>query len=165
MLKPAILYKDIIEKKFAELMYTKESFYYHGYQHCNVVPVIKPEDCYYMYAIIDDTKEGEDAVVGYLTYYINLYTDSVDRFGLISFDKGNCTVTLDTFGLLQELVKKHRRVEWNCVGGNPVARVYDKFCKKYNGYKSVHHKCTKDNEGNYLDSYTYEILDHGKEHD
>ena len=164
MLKPAILYKDIIEKKFAELMYTKSAFYYMGYPHANVLPQIKVDECYYLYAIIDESKRGEDAVVGYLTYFINLYTDSVERFGLISFDKGNYTVTFDTFALLRELVKKHRRVEWHCVGGNPAAKTYDKFCERYHGYKSVHHKCTKDADGNYLDSYTYEILDHGEEH-
>lgn len=153
MLKPAILYKTQIEQKFAELMYTEDAFLYNGYSHSCVLPEIKPEEGYYQWAILD----GE-TVVGYLTYFINGYSDSVERFGLISFDKGNLTVTLDTFTELKRLVKEHRRVEWGCVGGNPAESAYDKFCAKYNGYKSIRHKCIRDNLGNFRDSYTYEIL-------
>ena len=101
MLKPAILYKTQIEQKFAELMYTEDAFLYNGYSHSCVLPEIKPEEGYYQWAILD----GE-TVVGYLTYFINGYSDSVERFGLISFDKGNLTVTLDTFTELKRLVKE-----------------------------------------------------------
>ena len=159
-LKPAILYKEELEKLFAQYLYTKEYFYYNGYCGCNSLPNIKPEDNYYEYAIIDN-----DGVVGYITYYINVCTDSVERFGLFSFKGFNMVVGTQTRDLLIDLVKKHRRVEWRCVEGNPASKTYDHFCKRYNGYKGVFHKCLKDDEGNLLDSYTYEILDHGAPHE
>lgn len=153
MLKPAILYKEELEKKFAELLYTEDYFYYNGYAHCNDLPTIKPEDSYYQYAIID-----KDKVVGYLTYYVNMWSDSAERFGMISFNKGNLTVTMDVYAIIKELIKKHRRIEWRCIEGNPVNRIYKKIVEKYNGYISTAHKCCVDNDGNYRDSYTYEIL-------
>lgn len=156
MLKPAILYKEEIERKFAEIMYTEDAYYYMGYSHANILPEIKPGEGYYQYAVLDGNE-----VVGFLSYYINNYNDSAERFGMISFKKGNLTLTFDAYWLIKDVIKKYRRVEWHCVGGNPVAKVYDKLCEKYNGYKSVHHKCTKDLNGNYRDSYTYEILNHG----
>lgn len=156
MLKPAILFKDEIQKKFAEIMYLDDAFYYNGYAHCNLPIKIEPDECLYQLAICDN-----DEVVGYVSYRINMYTDSVDRFGLISFDKGNSTVVKDVLYLIQQLVKKYRRIEWHCVGGNPAARVYDSICERYNGYKATLHKCVRDNDGNFRDSYIYEIFRKG----
>jgi hypothetical protein len=153
MLKPAILYKEELEKKFAELLYTQDYFYYNGYAHCNDLPTIKTEDCYYQYAILDG-----DKLVGYLTYYVNMWSDSVERFGLISFEKGNLTVSADVFSKIKEMVRRYRRVEWRCIEGNPVNKVYRKLIERYNGYISTAHKCCVDNDGNYLDNYIYEIL-------
>ena len=72
--------------------------------------------------------------------------------------KGNPILGIDVFHKLEELIKTHHRVEWHVVGNNPVKRHYDKFCKRHNGY--IHHFCetTKDEKGNYIDSYTYEII-------
>lgn len=156
MLKPAILFKDEIQKKFAEIMYSEDAFYYNGYAHCNLPIKIEPDECLYQWAICDD-----DKVVGYMSYRINMYTDSVDRFGLISFDKGNPVVVSDALYRIQQLVKKYRRIEWHCVSGNPAAKVYDKLCKRYNGYKATMHECTRDNDGNFRDSYIYEIFRKG----
>lgn len=159
-LKPAVLYVEELQRLFSNYLYTKEYFYYNGYCGCNTLPNFKPEDNYYEWVIIDN-----DIVVGYITYYINVCTDSVERFGLFSFDPGNIVVGSQTKNLLVDLVSKHRRIEWRCVEGNPASRAYDIFCKRYNGYKGVFHKCVKDDDGNLLDSYTYEILDHGAPHD
>ena len=93
-----------------------------------------------------------------LTYRISDYSDTVQSFGLFSFDKGNPLLGRDVFQKLEELVKTHHRVEWCVVGSNPVKRHYDKFCKRHNGYIHHWHETTKDECGNYIDSYTYEII-------
>lgn len=38
---------------------------------------------------------------------------------------------------MEELVNIFHRVEWRMVGGNPVERSYDKFCKMHNGTKHI----------------------------
>ena len=44
------------------------------------------------------------------------------------------------------------------VGGNPVEKHYDKFCKKYHGKKFVLTDAIKDRYGKYHDDIIYEII-------
>ena len=62
------------------------------------------------------------------------------------------------FNKLKDLVHRHHRVEWCVVGNNPVKRNYDRFCKKHSGYIHHYHETTKDESGNYIDSFLYEIV-------
>lgn len=159
MLRPAILYKNEIEKHFAEVMYSDDYFYYMGYAHGHVFPEVEPRDNIYQWAIVNKT----DEVIGWLAYRIDQETDSVYNFGLYSFDKGNALVGKDVFEKIEELIANYRRVEWRVIEGNPVIRSYDKLCEKHNGYKTSLHKVTKDPYGIYKDEYIYEILSKSEE--
>ena len=154
MLKPAIIYEKELTELFKTVLYTDDYFYYVGYGHCHSLPEFKICDNYYNFAIVDN-----DKVVGYLSYYIDSGTDGVERFGLISFDKGNMTVISDTKKRFEELVKTHKRVEWRCVEGNPVSKIYDKILERYNGYKHKLHNCTLTPDGKIVGCYIYEITD------
>lgn len=154
MLVPAILYKEEIEKAFSKELYTENYFYYCGYAYCNSLTEIKAEDNVYQYAIIDKNEK----LVGYLAYRVNPNTDSIYNFGLYSFDKGNFIIGKDLFEKMEELVKKHHRIEWRMIGGNPVKKHYDKFCEKHNGNVVILHDVCKDDNDNYHDEYIYEIV-------
>lgn len=154
MLKPAILFKEEIESKFAEIMYTRDAFFYNGYCHACEPLQVDSDECAYRYAVVDK----DDNVIGFFSYSYNWYTDSIERFGLISFDKNNVTVVADVLQEMRRLVKTYRRIEWQCVGSNPVNKVYERFCKKYNGHITVHHKCVREINGEFVDSITYEIV-------
>ena len=154
MLKPAILYKDILEKKFAEYLYTDDFFWYTGYGGCNELPKLEPRDDDYKYAIVD----GKDNVIGYFAYRIEFTVDTVLNFGLYSFDKGNPLIGKDLFEKMEELVREHRRIEWRMISGNPVQKHYDKFCNKHNGNRVWLHQITKDAHGQYHDECIYEIV-------
>ena len=84
MLKPALLYTREITRKFTEHLYTTDYFYYCGYYCGNSLPKIEEEEDLYQYAIVDST----DNVIGFLRYRVNDYNDTVQDFGLFSFDKG-----------------------------------------------------------------------------
>ena len=45
------------------------------------------------------------------------------------------------------------------VGGNPIKKHYDKFCKKYDGNILKLKDVFKDRNGKYHDDYIYEIID------
>ena len=159
MLKPAIRYKDILLKKFSEVIYEDDYALYVGWPYGNDLPEIKDQECRWQWAIIDPKKDNEeDSVIGYMAYYIETLTDCVSRFGLYSFDKGNIIVGQDVFQKLEELVQDHHRVEWHMVSNNPAKRSYDRFCKKHGGniVKLTH--TSKDRHGNWLDDYIYEIV-------
>lgn len=154
MLVPAILYKEEIEKAFAKELYTENYFYYYGYAYGNSLPEIRAEDCLYQYAIVNKNER----LIGYLSYRIDSNADTVNSFGLYSFDKGNFIIGKDLFEKLEELIEKHHRIEWRMIGGNPVKRHYDKFCNKHNGNVVILHDVCKDERGFYHDEYIYEII-------
>ena len=156
MLKPALLYKEELLQKFTEQLYTPEYCLYIGCPCGTILPEITERENHYQYAILD-----KDKVVGYLAYYIDNTTDTVCSFGLYSFDKGNYKLGKDVYNKMVELVKTHRRVEWRIIGNNPTKHNYDNFCKKFNGYIHHLHETTKDIKGNYVDEYTYEIINGG----
>ena len=101
MLKPALLYTQEITRKFTEHLYTTDYFYYCGYPCGNSLPKIEEKDDLYQYAIVDKN----DDIVGFLTYRINDYSDTVHDFGLFSFDKGNPILGYDLFRKLEELIQ------------------------------------------------------------
>ena len=153
MLKPAILYKEELEKKFAEQLYSDEYYYYSGYAHCNSLQEIRAEDNIYRYAIVDN-----DEVVGWFAYNIQPETDTVYSFGLYSFAPGNPVIGIDVMRKMEELVVNFRRVEWRMIGGNKVERHYDRFCQRHNGNKVILHDVCKDNHGQYHNECIYEIV-------
>lgn len=153
MLVPALLHKEEIERKFAEVMYSDEYFYYLGYAHGHELPRIEPRDNQYQWAIVN--KDGN--LIGYLAYTIIQDTDTVTYFGMFGFD-GNPVLGFDVVKHLEELIAAHRRIEWRCIGGNPVLKHYKKFCRDHNGDYVILHDVVKDNIGNYWDEYIFEIV-------
>lgn len=156
MLKPALLYKDELNKKFAEQLYSQDYFLYTG---CDGtwVPEIKADEGTYQYVILNK----DNQVIGYFAYSINYFNDTVHNFGLYSFNKGNPIIGIDLIKKMKELIKYHHRIEWRMIAGNPVKRHYDKFCKRYNGNVVCLHDVTKNLKGQYVDEYIYEIINKG----
>ena len=157
MLRPAILYRNELLKLFSEELYTEKYYYYTGYAHSHELPNIEVRDNYYQWAIVKGTN-----VIGYLAYHVDVATDTVNRFGLYSFDKGNLTVAKDVYDKLVELVRTYHRVEWRVIEGNHAKRGYDSFCKKLGGNCVCLHDVTTDLNGNYRNEYIYEIVTENK---
>lgn len=154
MLVPAILYKEDIIKEFQKLYYTDDMLFETGCleQWCPNISDM-PKEGRFDYAITNENK-----LIGYLSYQIDYYTSKAYNFGLMSFDRGNPIIGKDLFEKLKELVSTMHRVEWRMVGGNPVEKHYDKFCKKYNGNKHILKDSIKDKNGKYRDDIIYEIV-------
>lgn len=154
MLVPAILYKEDIIKEFQKLYYTEDMLFETGcleQWHPNISDM--PKEGQFNYAITNNNK-----LIGYLSYQIDYYASKAYNFGLMSFDRGNPIIGKDLFEKLKELVSTMHRVEWRMVGGNPVEKHYDKFCKKYNGNKHILKDSIKDKNGKYRDDIIYEIV-------
>ena len=156
MLKPAILYKGELERKFLEQLYSYDFFMYLGRSHYNKMTnfdLANNNGCY-QYAIVD----ANEKLIGYFTYSVDIVDDTLCSIGLYSFSRGNFIIGKDVFNKMDELVKTHRRVEWRAVEGNPAVKSYDAFCKKHNGNKIILHKRCKAPDNTYKDLYVYEIL-------
>lgn len=154
MLKPAIIYKEEIQKKMQEYFYTEDMMFECGNILGNWTPNIEnTEDGTEQWAVIDG-----DEVIGFISYHIDWYASNVSRFGIISFDRNNPVFGFDIGKKMLEFVKKFRRIEWRMVGGNPVERHYDRFCEKFGGTKHILKDAIRDREGNYRDDVIYEIV-------
>lgn len=162
MLKPAILFKKEIENNFKKYYYTEDMMYETGYLG-NWTPDIidNPDANIYQYAIID----SKEKLIGYLDYHIDWYCSCANRFGLISFDRGNPTIGKDLYNELNKLINDYKlhRIEWRMVSGNPAERSYDRFCKKFNGTKHILKDSIKDKYGKYHDDIIYEIINNKHE--
>ena len=156
MLKPAVLYKEEIQRHILSHAYDDEMLLYTGMLGYGVPNFENDNDgCLYQYAILDG-----DKLIGYFTYWIDWHVSCVRNFGLISFDKGNKTIGIDVYRELKKIINDYRihRIEWRMVGGNPVEKHYDRFCDRYNGKKFVLTDAIKDRYGIYHTDVIYEIV-------
>lgn len=155
MLKPAVVYRDQIQKEFQRYYYTTDMMYETGCleQWCPEIAEC-PNESQFQYAIVDKNEK----LIGYLGYSVDWYASIAYNFGLFSFDRGNILVGRDVYKKLNELVNRFHRVEWRAISGNPACRSYDRFIEKHNGNKHVLKDAIRDRTGNYHDDIIYEIV-------
>jgi len=162
MLKPAIMYKDQLQKKFSEVIYSDEYYYYVGYPHANTLPEFDSIENCYRWAIVKNNSENKydenSEVIGYLAYRVDAFCNSVSSFGLFSFDPGNLQVIRDLHDHMEYLYDTYHRMEWRMIGGNHAMRGYTKFCENHNGTVHLLRDVTKDRQGNYVDEYIFEVI-------
>lgn len=153
-LKPAVAYQDQLFKLFEKELYSENFFSYTGYVGSNSVPSVNPMDDRYQYVIVN----SEDKVIGYLAYHMDSNFDTVNKFGLYSFDHSNYLIGKVLFEEMERLCGLCRRIEWRMIGGNPVEKHYDSFCEMHGGNKITLHKVAKNLDGEYFDEHIYEIV-------
>ena len=157
MLIPAILKKQEIEQAFKRYYYTDDMMYETGGL-SNWIPNIQEEteSGRFQYAIVN----SKEYLIGYLDYHIDWYSSCASQFALFSFDRGNPIIGRDLFNEMNKLINDYKlhRIEWRMVGGNPIERSYDRFCKKFGGTKYILRDAIKDQYGNYHNDIIYEII-------
>lgn len=160
MLKPALLYKEEIQREISNYIYNEDMFLYTGALGYRTPDFENNDDgSLYQYAILDKGK-----VIGYFTYHIDWYTSCANNLGLFSFDRRNIVIGSDVCREMRKLINEYKihRIEWRMVSGNPVEKHYDKFCKRYNGSKHILKDALRDKQGNYHDDVIYEIILEGR---
>ena len=156
MLIPAMLHKEEIRNLLKKYIYSEEMFFYSGWNGYSVPEFPDEFDgCDFRYAIVDN-----DKVIGYFSYTFDMHSKCLRNFGLYSFDRGNPIIGKDILYEIKRIIKEYQphRMEWRMIGGNPVERHYDKFCKRYNGKKFVLTDACMDRKGIYHDDVIYEII-------
>lgn len=102
MIKPALLYKDELNKKNVESWYKSENMYYHSgpVEHC-----LELKDNNEVHQLVSIDKNNE--VIGYISYCIDWAAMSAYNFGIISYDKGNLTFVKDLYQVIFDLFFKY----------------------------------------------------------
>lgn len=130
MLKPAILYKEELIKKYQNTWFDEDYKYYHSsYER---TPNIEADTWNYIqFVSVNDSNE----VIGYLRANIARTNMSISSLGIINFSDDILTFGRDLHEFLEFLldVKKFNKINFNVVVGNPIEKSYDLLIKKYNG--------------------------------
>ena len=156
MLLPAMLYREPLLNGLKKHIYDDEMLFYSGWNGFTLPEISDEFDGYnYRYAILDG-----DNVIGYFCYHYDTHSRCLSNFGLYSFDKGNPIIGKDVLREIRRIIKEYKphRMEWRMIGGNPVEKHYDRFCKRYNGKKFVLTDVIRDRYGNYHNDVIYEII-------
>ena len=157
MLKPAQLYKEEVNKKYIETWYDPEYMYYSGWFGNGSLNI--PDDNYESRHFVSVDNDGN--ILGYISYSVSFVTMSADRFGAISFDKGNMLFTKDLYQTIYDIFEKYHmnRLGWGCIVGNPAIRGYRHFIEKHGGRECGYRRqVAKLMDGTLHDSVEFEIL-------
>lgn len=151
MLKPTFNYVDKIESKFGDELYT-ERFYYASPE-CDTLPNVEPTDYRQQWISVDK----HDNILGYFAYYLK--DNCADRFMMYSFSKDHTIFAHDVARKIKELIATCRRVEFHCIGSNPVLKHYKNLSERYDGRYVVLHEVIPCYSGKgYEDDYIFEFV-------
>lgn len=158
MLKPAQLYTDELKKKSLESLYDLGNKYWSGSTGDSILCDL-PDNNYDSHHFVSVNSSG--GVIGYICYQVDWIAMSADRFGIISYDKGNPAFAKDVNTAIINLFTEYHmnRIEWMCYADNTALRGYRNFIKKHGGRECGYHRqVSKLLDGKLHDSIDFEIL-------
>lgn len=157
MLKPAQLYKDKLQEENIKSWYKTENIFWNGGSGDSQISIREDNyDCHQFVSV-----DKEDNVIGYITYAVDWSAMSADRFGIISFNKGNIMFAKDIYSVICDLFEKYHmnRIQWYCFADNPAIRGYRNFIKKHGGKECAYYRQqAKLQDGKLHDGVGFEIL-------
>ena len=157
MLKPAQLYKDKLLEEYVKTWYKPENIFYTGWTGDRMPEI--PDNNYNSHHFVSVDKD--DNLIGYISYSVDWISMNVDKFGIISFKKGNIEFIRDVYNAICDLFEKYHmnRISWFAYVENPVIRGYRNFIKKHGGRECGYYRqIAKLQDGKLHDSVCFEIL-------
>jgi hypothetical protein len=158
MLKPAIAYKDKLQKEYVNIIYEdKYKFWNFGVYWGTGFKL--SEDTWNSMEFVSVNKNDE--VIGYLKACIDRSADKVEALSAVNFGKMNPVFSKDFREFLHSMFDKFnfRKVEFSMVVGNPAEAMYDKYINKYGGrIVGIQTESTRIQGGKYCDVKLYEIM-------
>lgn len=157
MLRPAQLYAEELQRKNTESWYRPENIYWNGGTGDSGIEL--PNDNYDSHCFVSVDKN--DNVIGYISYNVDWSAMSADRFGMISYDKGNLEFAKDLYRAICNLFEVYHmnRISWCCYADNPAIRGYRNFIKKHGGRECGNYRqIARLQDGKLHDSVQFEIL-------
>ena len=158
MLKPAFIYKDKLQQKYNEIIFTDKYKFYN----CNA---------YWEYELKLDQNSWNtiemvsvdlsDNVIGFFRAAICREDEKVSSLGVVNFYDANTVFAKDLAQFIKDLLFKFRfrKVEWSVVVGNPAESMYDRFISKYGGQiTGIKRQTVRLDDGEYYDMKGYEIF-------
>lgn len=157
MLRPAQLYAEKLQEENLKSWYKPENIFWEGGTGSSQINI--REDNYGCHQFVSVDKN--DRVIGYIAYSIDWCAMNADRFGIISYDKGNAIFAKDVYTAISNLFEVYHmnRVSWSAYTDNPAIRGYRNFIKKYGGRECGYYRqIARLQDGKLHDIVDFEIL-------
>ena len=157
MLRPAQLYKEKLYEEYVKTWYKSENMFYTGWTGDGIPEI--PDNNYDSHHFVNLDKN--DNLIGYIAYSVDFVSMNADKFGIISFDRGNIEFAKDVYKAICDLFEKYHmnRISWFAYVENPATRAYRNFIKKHSGRECGYYRqIAKLQDGQLHDSVQFEIL-------
>lgn len=157
MLRPAQLYEEKLYEEYVKTWYKSENMFYTGWTGDSVPEI--PDNNYDSHHFVSVDKS--DNLIGYIAYSVDWVSMNADKFGIISFDRGNIEFARDVYKAICDLFEKYHmnRISWFAYVENPATRAYRNFIKKHGGRECGYYRqIAKLQDGRLHDSVQFEIL-------
>ena len=157
VLKPAQLYKEELQEENIKSWYKPENIFWDGGTGGSYIEIHEDNYNHHQFVSVD----RDDYVIGYIEYQVDWQSMSADRFGVISFDKGNVLFAKDVYKAVCDLFNVYHmnRVGWYAFADNPAVRGYRSFIKKHGGRECGYcRQIAKLMDGKLHDGIQFEIL-------
>lgn len=132
MLKPAILYADLLQGRFVECIFQDRfKFYYRNPGIDYLIPIYQNSGEMLQFVSLDDSGN----VIGYFGAKINRETDAAEELAIMNFMENNYTFSADLRDFFISLFEKFgvQKVTWWVIVGNPAEKTYDRIVSKFGG--------------------------------
>lgn len=157
MLQPAQLYEDELQEENIKAWYKPENIFWNGGPGDSTINI--PDNSHESHCFVSVDKE--DKIIGYIAYCVDWSAMSADRFGMISYRKGNIEFVRDLCRVIRDLFEVYHmnRVAWICYADNPAIRGYRNFIKRHGGRECGYKRqATRLQDGKLHDVVEFEIL-------
>jgi RimJ/RimL family protein N-acetyltransferase len=154
---PAQLYSEQLRVENIKTWYNLEYMFWNG--GTGDCEINLPDNNYDSHCFVSVNEHDE--VVGYISYNINWTALSADRFGAISFKRGNVGFAKDLYQAIKDIFDKYNlnRIQWCCYADNPAIRGYRNFIKEHGGVECGYYReVARLIDGKLHDSVQFEIL-------
>ena len=128
MLKPAQLYKERLQEENIKAWYKPENMFWSFGTGADQINIREDNYNWHQFVSVDN----QDKVIGYIAYAVDWAAMNADRFGIISFDKGNALFAKDVYTAICDLFEKYHmnRVGWYAIADKPRNQRVQKLYKK-----------------------------------
>lgn len=157
MLKAAQLYTEKLQEENIKSWYKPENIFWEGGTWSSQIDIEENNYNRHQFVSVDKNEN----IIGYITYNVDWAAMSADRFGIISFRKGNVEFAKDVYKVICNLFEVYHmnRISWFAFTDNPAIKSYRNFIKKHGGRECAYYRqIAKLQDGKLHDSVVFEIL-------
>ena len=159
MLKDAILFKNEIQEQYELIKYDDRFKFLFANSYRNEFFDLRSgkEDCIEQVSVNKD-----NLLVGYMLATVEKDWNVVVNLRILNFrEKGNIIFSYDLYEFLQNLfiVEGFSKIQFKCIVGNPIMKMYIKYIEKFNGnIVGTLHNAVRLSDGLMYDYILFEVF-------